>query len=280
MLSSSSTVPEGDGNEAEKARHQVSSSHTEVGQSSSVSPESPRQQWIQSHEVQLATKRNDNGRSVDGDGTTAADRSACVSPETGKTMSETASELHEYRRLHHARYERRISLEHDADVNRLKELREKEDEDLARELQESEQRYMETRLAADAEYSRQLYDQLNEQAAPNDISIPTPSISETRDGGDESIRSPMRTGYAERLIDDSPLFSSRNPSSSRLLGDHSGTTSWNPFRWLEAFFFDEEDRRTGWRVGPFLCTRRIIAVYLVLMTSLVSVLVLCLVTQQ
>eukprot|EP00922_Rhytidocystis_sp_ex-Travisia-forbesii_P041551 GHVS01062052.1.p1 GENE.GHVS01062052.1~~GHVS01062052.1.p1 ORF type:complete len:262 (+),score=12.86 GHVS01062052.1:188-973(+) len=180
------------------------------------------------------------------------------------------AELSEYRKRHQILYEERVAQEKIEESERDKIAFSQADEEMARILQHEEERRLETRMVSDSELSRQLYEQLNNEAFR--VQDDTAVLND-----DDGIRAPMRTGYAERLIDDSPIFSQRSQSNRRLLGDRpSNRSRWNPLRWFEDSLSDEEDRQTGWRLGSFLCTQRILAVYMLLGTVIFAVAVIVL----
>eukprot|EP00922_Rhytidocystis_sp_ex-Travisia-forbesii_P041554 GHVS01062056.1.p1 GENE.GHVS01062056.1~~GHVS01062056.1.p1 ORF type:complete len:265 (+),score=22.45 GHVS01062056.1:212-1006(+) len=176
-------------------------------------------------------------------------------------QSPPLADLSDYRKRHQILYEERVAQEREEEAERDKVSLRQADEEMARKFQQEEEKRLETRMASDAELSRQLYEQLNNEAFR--VQDDTAVLND-----DDDVRAPMRTGYAERLVDDSPIFNMRNQSNRRLLGDGppSSRSRWNPLRWFEDYFSDEEDRRTGWRFGSFLCTQRILAIYMLLGT--------------
>ncbi|CEL98124.1 unnamed protein product [Vitrella brassicaformis CCMP3155] len=207
-----------------------------------------------------------------------------LTANSGTKDRDPLQELNEYRRQHQQKYQERLEQEE-------KLQKQAEDEAVARKYQEEEERMLQQQHMSDAEYSRQLFEQVNQMPAPPIEGLNHSDAHQyhaqydpaVADEGDD-VRSPMRSGYVDRLLDpEPPLFYAGtrglNEGSMRLLdaqGDVERGRLWRPLpRCIEDAVSDEQDRRTGWRCGSCWCTRNTVLLYMVV-SSLLSLMVVLL----
>ncbi|KEP66113.1 UNVERIFIED_CONTAM: hypothetical protein HHA_262980 [Hammondia hammondi] len=166
--------------------------------------------------------------------------------------------LDDYRSLHRKQYEDRLRREAEEEEKAKRLAEERKGYEMAAKLQQEEESLLATRVAADAEMSRQLFAQLNRHVQPDSLSRAAVQ-SAASDGtsadasaaaysaewyehlrqqqeherrvlegysafpgqsDEDNVRPPMRTNYTERLIDDGPVgwTSSTGGFSESLLG--------------------------------------------------------------
>ncbi|CBZ52705.1 conserved hypothetical protein [Neospora caninum Liverpool] len=180
--------------------------------------------------------------------------------------------LDDYRSLHRKQYEDRLRREAAEEEKAKRLAEERKGYEMAAKLQQEEESILATRMAADAEMSRQLFAQLNHHVQPG------PSVSPAdRDGAvcegtpdastgvysaewyeqlrqqqeqerrlmegysafppqsdEDNVRPPMRTNYTERLIDDGPVrwIPSTGGFSESLLGPPASPVG-GGWSWME-----------------------------------------------
>eukprot|EP00389_Voromonas_pontica_P016787 GDKH01026259.1.p1 GENE.GDKH01026259.1~~GDKH01026259.1.p1 ORF type:complete len:156 (+),score=27.36 GDKH01026259.1:22-489(+) len=115
-------------------------------------------------------------------------------------------ELGDYRNQHQLRYKQRVEEEE-------RKARERADEEVARKLQEEEGVRQEINAASDEAFARALYESEGGHA-PADGGGAEQVVAEDADG----VRAPMRTNYAERLIDSPANAGGYYDANQRLLG--------------------------------------------------------------
>eukprot|EP00920_Eleutheroschizon_duboscqi_P039052 GHVT01093928.1.p1 GENE.GHVT01093928.1~~GHVT01093928.1.p1 ORF type:complete len:275 (+),score=30.84 GHVT01093928.1:209-1033(+) len=198
--------------------------------------------------------------------------------------------LSDYRRKHKAMYDKRQQEIGDAARESNREKQEAADVELAQSLQQQEDQYLHTQLAADEEYFRQV----QTGTLPLTTSFQEMATGEVNSNSrsEDEVRSPMRTGYAERLIDDPSLFAGnrsltapRNPRRQRLLGAHENASetprwaAWLPF--LSARGDEESSSGSGLNrsnratllLTAFRCSPRTLASLLVFVSTTLVLLV-------
>lgn len=151
-----------------------------------------------------------------------------------ETAADTAADLSAYRQLHRERYNERLLKETEEAEALRRQEQEKKHLQLARRLQQEEMERLAMDIAARQERDRQLLEaRLSppSSAAPSAAGVAAPA-SDTEGGyyaqapseidatGEEHVRPPLRTNYAERLLDDDPPppWGVSPSRSQRLLG--------------------------------------------------------------
>nr|PIM05499.1 putative transmembrane protein [Toxoplasma gondii COUG] len=179
--------------------------------------------------------------------------------ETGEEIRKSVdAALDDYRSMHRKQYEDRLRREAEEEEKAKRLAEERKGYEMAAKLQQEEESLLATRVAADAEMSRQLFAQLNRHVQPDSLSraaVQSAACDSTSadasaaaysaewyehlrqqqeherrvlegysafpgQSDEENVRPPMRTNYTERLIDDGPVgwTSSTGGFSESLLG--------------------------------------------------------------
>nr|CEL74153.1 TPA: hypothetical protein BN1205_071730 [Toxoplasma gondii VEG] len=179
--------------------------------------------------------------------------------ETGEEIRKSVdAALDDYRSMHRKQYEDRLRREAEEEEKAKRLAEERKGYEMAAKLQQEEESLLATRVAADAEMSRQLFAQLNRHVQPDSLSraaVQSAACDSTSadasaaaysaewyehlrqqqeherrvlegysafpgQSDEDNVRPPMRTNYTERLIDDGPVgwTSSTGGFSESLLG--------------------------------------------------------------
>ncbi|OEH76115.1 hypothetical protein cyc_07007 [Cyclospora cayetanensis] len=143
-------------------------------------------------------------------------------------VTSSAADLNAYRQLHRQRYAERLQKEEEVEDVIRRQLEERACIELAKRLQQEELDRLAMDRAARQERQRQLLEAISGPttqqpaagSAAEDVYAAIPADLETT--GVDAVRAPLRTNYAERLIDDSPtLWTASRSRAQRLLGGNA-----------------------------------------------------------